>query len=443
MLLRPAAGRPGDPLGRARVPEPIPGCGGDPVGPDGERQWLRLRRQIDLADGPWIAFVFSVEPTQVEVLRRRTGSVLLPKVRSFVNLRAHTPLELYLAFRSLLKGRRARAPAVWLDVIGGDYNAESGGAWRCACKEFLLRLDKRRDRLRQAAPHGLILALPADLKPLVRSAAPDLWSVRSLVVDLVPRPVADRGGAPVRTPAEEDTAQLTLAEAEGAVAEGHRQIDRGGAGLVAGARSLVVAASAFRSLGQGWQARATAERALAALDSAESDAEPGLRAEALSILASCDAASGDIGAGIDHAEAALAEARRVGGRAVLRRISELAALLGAVRRLDDVRLLADESLTISRRIVDTHGETPESLRDLSVSLKNVGDVRRALGDCKAASAAFEEALTVVNRLIATWGPIEEAETLRGHIGASMRALHDASPDLSTPPIDSDATTQDD
>ena len=52
----------------------------------------------------------------------------------------------------------------------------------------------------------------------------------------------------------------------------------------------------------------------------------------------------------------------------------------AFGELDDARRLYEESLEISRKIIERFGETPESLRDLSVSLNNVGDTARALGE---------------------------------------------------------------
>ncbi len=57
-----------------------------------------------------------------------------------------------------------------------------------------------------------------------------------------------------------------------------------------------------------------------------------------------------------------------------------------------------ESLEIRRRLLGRLGETPEALRDLSVSLNNVGNTDRALGDWGAARAAFEEGLEIARRL---------------------------------------------
>ncbi|MEA3412272.1 MAG: tetratricopeptide repeat protein, partial [Pseudomonadota bacterium] len=47
-----------------------------------------------------------------------------------------------------------------------------------------------------------------------------------------------------------------------------------------------------------------------------------------------------------------------------------------------------ESLEISRRLLERVGETPESLRDLSVSLNKTGDIARALGEHESAQRAY-------------------------------------------------------
>ncbi len=59
-----------------------------------------------------------------------------------------------------------------------------------------------------------------------------------------------------------------------------------------------------------------------------------------------------------------------------------------------------ESLDIRRRILARVGETPEALRDLSVSLNNVGNTDQALGEWESARAALREGLEIAERLAA-------------------------------------------
>src|SRR5262249_37750 len=57
----------------------------------------------------------------------------------------------------------------------------------------------------------------------------------------------------------------------------------------------------------------------------------------------------------------------------------------------------EESLALARRLREEVGDTPQALRDLSVSLNNVGEVRREAGDLVAAAAAYEESLALARR----------------------------------------------
>lgn len=49
-------------------------------------------------------------------------------------------------------------------------------------------------------------------------------------------------------------------------------------------------------------------------------------------------------------------------------------------------------LKLARRLVDVLGESPESLRDLSVSLYKLGDVYRGVEQLEAARHCFNEGL---------------------------------------------------
>ena len=58
----------------------------------------------------------------------------------------------------------------------------------------------------------------------------------------------------------------------------------------------------------------------------------------------------------------------------------------------------EESLSLRRQLREALGEGPQVLRDLSVSLDNVGRVARDLGDLSAARVAFEESLSLRRQL---------------------------------------------
>ena len=91
-----------------------------------------------------------------------------------------------------------------------------------------------------------------------------------------------------------------------------------------------------------------------------------------------------------------------------------------------------ESLQVCRQIVAEFGETPESLRDLSVSLNRVGDVHRAQRQWQDALACYQESLQVRRQIVAEFG--KTPESLRdlsvslnkvGDVWAAQRQWQDA------------------
>ena len=70
----------------------------------------------------------------------------------------------------------------------------------------------------------------------------------------------------------------------------------------------------------------------------------------------------------------------------------------------------EQSLEISRKIVERVGETPESLRDLSVSLDNVGKTSVQLGDFDKGRDYFEQSLEISRKIVERVG--ETPESLR-------------------------------
>ena len=67
-----------------------------------------------------------------------------------------------------------------------------------------------------------------------------------------------------------------------------------------------------------------------------------------------------------------------------------------------------ESLALRRQLVERLGGTPEALRDLSVSLDNMGDVARAQGDGTQAEAVYRESLALRRKLVERLGGTPEA-----------------------------------
>ena len=66
--------------------------------------------------------------------------------------------------------------------------------------------------------------------------------------------------------------------------------------------------------------------------------------------------------------------------------------------LEPARAAYRESLELSRQLRASLGDSPQALRDLSVSLERVGDVESKLGNLEPTRAAFRESLGIARQL---------------------------------------------
>ena len=71
------------------------------------------------------------------------------------------------------------------------------------------------------------------------------------------------------------------------------------------------------------------------------------------------------------------------------------------RRLTSAAEVSGWMVTIARGVIQAQGETPEALRDLSVSLRNLGTLEQAAGHTQTAKDLLQEGLEIAERLAAT------------------------------------------
>jgi tetratricopeptide (TPR) repeat protein len=107
----------------------------------------------------------------------------------------------------------------------------------------------------------------------------------------------------------------------------------------------------------------------------------------------------------------------------LNKVGDAQAGLG---RRDEALASYQESLGIFRRLLDVYGESAEALRDLSVSLEKVGNAQRDLGQRDEALASNQESLGIRRRLLDVYG--ESAEALRD-LSVSLNRVGNVQEDL--------------
>ena len=395
----------------------------------GEDVWQQLRRQFELANGFWLGFVFCPSPRTVALLRRRTGQILKFRAQRLRAIRPSSPDDFGSLLPALFEPESAQAGCVWIESIHTSFptrHTSESGDWTLAWDSFLLRANERRDAMRRHLDGGLILAAPPEVKPRVRDAAPDLWSIRSLVLELRPSSIASSGEGnrdslvPREIHREADSVlsdasidvEFGLAEADRIARriEGAQGQSRHGL-----ARILLRAVEGLLEQGKTQDAVERARKAVAMLRG-QSGGEH-LLADALSSSSQAARADNDIPVALECLEESLVVRRRLldtHGETpqALRDLSISLGKLGELRlETGEVAAAAaayEESLALDRRLLDACGETPQALRDLSVSLDRLGDVRRETGEVAAATAAHEESLALHRRLLDAYGETPQA-----------------------------------
>jgi hypothetical protein len=151
----------------------------DPLGPDGRRAWDDLAQHLAWSDGPWLAFLFTRSAALTHALRKQLqlrvqadGGVRVIRPRTPQQLRELLPLVL----------TPGQQPYTWLEAVHLD-SGDEVGPWREAWDWFMLRANERRERLMRSVGGGFVVCAPTSLKVRFREAAPDLWSIRSLVLE--------------------------------------------------------------------------------------------------------------------------------------------------------------------------------------------------------------------------------------------------------------------
>ena len=358
-----------------------------------DQAWSDLRHHLDWTKGePTIVFLAAQSHDQVDDLRERT--VLWCRR----NRERWTLCEPDAGFVDWLRRELPRSGVLWLDLW------EEGRR-----TEVLHALNELRIRLSCLGGGCLVLCGPVPLLGESACEAADLWSVRSFAH--VVRAVLTPPGAP--HPATENVEW----KPEILGGEGYRstwrltipdQLRTPEAGValqeVGRARSLLPAdpVGARRVLDDSRISDSPIRRIVFGLTRAE--------------------IAGLLGDGVG-AEANLASVM-VGLRGLPRSfradaadaVMQVGGLFGAY---DAAAEAAEESLGIAREVSEELA-TPESRRDLAISLDNVGRVAEQRGDLEAADRYYKESVTILREIAELVGTPQAIEDLVLALGSRVR-----------------------
>ena len=406
------------------------------LSPAAEAAWERVSRQVELATGFWLAFIFSPSLRTIEVMRARLEAMLKTRARPVLSFRPETPDGLRGVLQRLFDPDAASVGCIWIEAVRVDTPIDAprddsaqgdqkrGEApWTAAWDDLLLGMNQRRNGLRQHITGGLVLAGPPELKPRAREGASDLWSVRSLVIDLAPEPaIAALDPAalvPVRpSPNLQARGAGDAPDPDFALAEAKRRATHGERGRVPSATALLRAVDGLLAAGRTHEAVGAAREATELLRDMPRGGAVDLEV-ALGSLAEAEEAAGEVAMAADHVALAIQIRRTTGEQRLLRWYDQAGRL--ALGRGDRAAAQSsyEEMLALARRRREQQGDTPDALRDLLVSLGRTGNVRKQAGDVEGARAAFEEALGVAQQLRDDLG--ESPEILR-ELSATLEKL---------------------
>jgi len=372
----------------------------DSLGAQGEAEWQRLREQVDLASGFWLAFIFVSAAATANVLFRRLEAHLRLHGYGIERFHPSEPSELPLALQALQLPDRSNERGLWIEAVHADAPASSdeSSPWALAWDALMLRTNEQRDALRRNLKAPLLFVTHATIKPRIREAAPDLWSVRSIVVEIAPTPAASP--LPPMDHAELDRPEIVVPspDPERALEEAQRRLERGG-----DPRSAL---AAFMRAASGFLDHARAVDALEPARAAVAIAEglpPGGHLDvvaALQTLARAEDESGDPVSALDHLRQAqaIAEQRESGDERLMFILGDYSRIAFRVGDLSTALQYAERALTLARPMA-TQSDS-NTVTNLVRVLLLIGDVHRDRGEFARAQSFYEEALSSVQRLAA-------------------------------------------
>ncbi|MEI7731978.1 MAG: tetratricopeptide repeat protein [Verrucomicrobiota bacterium] len=392
-------------------------------------EWQKLLNHFDLSEGFALLVLLVPEADAAALCQRELEKQLQREGRQLTALKLLTPDDLrQLPNRLLAEHPSVDTGCLWMAAVEPDYYKTSA-KWREAWQEALARLNAQRNPLRRQFNCSLVFVGAPWFQEVLREIAPDLWSVRTLVIriEAAPQPADQRSGteAVARPEFVEEFGggdpQFALQESgklrgvPGKELSLARLLHRAAAGfagrddwraaeklyteaLELKQRASAPAASLFATfhelawtcqvLGHTHQSMTYAEQALKiALDIGDLH----LKGIALGNLGLAHAALGDARKAIEFYEQHLKIAREIDDRrgegTDLNNLGLAYATLGDARKAIE---FYEQHLKISREISDRNGE--------GTALNNLGNAYADLGDARKAIEFHEQALVIAREI---------------------------------------------
>jgi hypothetical protein len=312
----------------------------DNLGPSAEHAWNHLRVHTEWAKGFWIAWLFTGYLRLVHEYKKRMQALLSERGAFQIVLRPSTPEEARSLLEEILAEKTRDAGCVWVEILVADMAGDTPGPWTEAWDWLMMRANERRGALSSHLSGGLIFAGAPPFKGRTAAAAPDLWSIRSLMLE--PALPIERFDALLATVGPEDSkyapdVDLALAQADRMRAQGH---------YLAEAAMRMRAAWGFQIRGKYTEAIEQASKVLEATGEHDD-----VRSKALEFVAFAEIARGNPAAGGAHLAHLLESSASLHDYdyPILLGILEIAAVFCRdVGLMDEARALEEKLTALSR-----------------------------------------------------------------------------------------------
>jgi tetratricopeptide (TPR) repeat protein len=157
---------------------------------DEEEARDRLLFHLENQTGFWFALVLGDDPRPRARFREMTEAWCKEHGRAFV---LHEPRPEELVRLAMELSRGARPGIHWIRADGVTGLAES---WNAGATQMFMAMNERREAYRQRFDGGILVEGRTALKRILREMAPDMFSIRSFIVELGDDPEAQRSVTP-------------------------------------------------------------------------------------------------------------------------------------------------------------------------------------------------------------------------------------------------------
>lgn len=151
-----------------------------------QAEWRKLTTHFDLAEGFALVVLMTLDAEGADWCRLELARHLQSQGKTLAAIELPSPSDLRQLPAYFMDTRLNLTDAgLWVAAVAPDY-AKNYGDWRAAWAQTLARLNAYRNPIRSKFKLTVILVGAPWLQVVMREMAPDLWSVRTLVVRIEP-----------------------------------------------------------------------------------------------------------------------------------------------------------------------------------------------------------------------------------------------------------------